>query len=127
MALDDDQLANAIEELPEDEQVSLITILDPDRAADILEEMDPDDAADLIKELPDTTAHQLLARMEPDDADDVRSLMAYAEFTSGAMMTPEPVVVAADATVADALALVRNEDITPAEASMVFVLSLIHI
>ncbi|MES6498304.1 CBS domain-containing protein [Cutibacterium acnes] len=121
MALDDDQLANAIEELPEDEQVSLITILDPDRAADILEEMDPDDAADLIKELPDTTAHQLLARMEPDDADDVRSLMAYDEFTAGAMMTPEPVIVAADATVADALALVRNEDITPAEASMVFV------
>ena len=121
MALDDDQLANAIEELPEDEQVSLITVLDPDRAADILEEMDPDDAADLIKELPDTTAHQLLARMEPDDADDVRSLMAYDEFTAGAMMTPEPVIVAADATVADALALVRNEDITPAEASMVFV------
>ena len=83
--------------------------------------MDPDDAADLIKELPDTTAHQLLARMEPDDAADVRSLMAYTEFTAGAMMTPEPVIVAPDATVADALALVRNEDITPAEASMVFV------
>ena len=113
MALDDDQLANAIEELPEDEQVSLITILDPDRAADNLEEMDPDDAADLIKELPDTTAHQLLARMEPDDADDVRSLMAYDEFTAGAMMTPEPVIVAADATVADALAFLRNNKINP--------------
>lgn len=121
MALDDDDLADAIEELPEDEQVSLITVLDPDRAADILEEMDPDDAADLIKELPDPTARQLLARMAPDDAEDVRTLMAYAEFTAGAMMTPEPVIVAPDATVADALALVRNEDITPAEASMVFV------
>nr|WP_245306631.1 CBS domain-containing protein [Acidipropionibacterium timonense] len=120
-ALDDDQLADAIEELPEDEQVSLITVLDPERAADVLEEMDPDDAADLIQDLPDTLAKQLLARMEPEDAADVRTLMAYDEFTAGAMMTPEPVIVGPDATVADALALVRNEDITPAIASMAFV------
>jgi flagellar motility protein MotE (MotC chaperone) len=48
---DDHKLADALEELPEDEQVQLISELDTERAADILEEMDPDDAADLIAEL----------------------------------------------------------------------------
>ena len=36
-------------------------------------------------------------------------------------MTPEPVVVAPDATVADCLALLRNEEITPALAALAFI------
>lgn len=121
LALDDEQLADAIEELPEDEQVELIQALDNERAADVLEEMDPDDAADLIKELPQPMAEDLLQRMEPEEARDVRALLNYEEFTAGAMMTPEPVILGVDATVADGLARVRNEELTPALASMVFV------
>ena len=120
-ALDDRQLADAIEELPEDEQVDLITLLDPERAADVLEEMDPDDAADLIAELPDDVAETLLERMRPEDAQDVRDLLAYEDDSAGGMMTPEPVIVAPDSTVADALALVRVEEVPPALAGMVFV------
>ena len=120
-ALDDEQLASAMEELPEDEQVSLLQTLDTERAADVLEEMDPDDAADLIRELPDEIAEDLLQRMEPEEAADVRSLLLYEESTAGAMMTPEPVILGVDATVAEALARVRNEELTPALASMVFV------
>ncbi|MDR2895906.1 MAG: magnesium transporter [Propionibacteriaceae bacterium] len=120
-ALDDQRLADAIEELPEDEQVALISILDPERAADVLEEMDPDDAADLIADLPGDTAEVLLTRMRPEDAQDVRDLLAYGENTAGGMMTPEPIILAPDATAADALALVRDERIPPALAAMVFV------
>lgn len=120
-ALDDEQLASAMEELPEDEQVSLLQTLDTERAADVLEEMDPDDAADLIRELPDEIAEDLLQRMEPEEAADVRSLLLYEESTAGAMMTPEPVILGVDATVAEALARVRSEELTPALASMVFV------
>ncbi len=120
-ALDDQKLANALEELPEDEQVQLISRLDVERAADILEEMDPDDAADLIAELAPEMAERLLGRMEPDEAEDVRRLLNYAEFTAGGMMTPEPVILATDATVADALARIRDMDLTPALACMVFV------
>jgi CBS domain-containing protein len=120
-ALDDRQLADAIEELPEDEQVDLITLLDPERAADVLEEMDPDDAADLIAELPDDVAETLLKRMRPEDAQDVRDLLAYDDDSAGGMMTPEPVIVAPDSTVADALALARVEEVPPALAGMVFV------
>ncbi len=120
-ALDDTKLADAIEELPEDEQVALISQLDTDRAADVLEEMDPDDAADLINELDPDLAEVLLARMEPDDARDVRRLLSYSEFTAGGMMTPEPVVLPPDATVADALARIREPTLTPALACMAFV------
>lgn len=120
-ALADEQLADAFQELPEDEQVSLLSALEVERAADVLEEMDPDDAADLINDLPEEIAEDLLARMEPEDAEDVRNLMQYEELTAGGMMTPEPVVLPPDATVAEALARVRAPEITPATASMVFI------
>ncbi|MGA4508216.1 magnesium transporter MgtE N-terminal domain-containing protein [Propionibacteriaceae bacterium G1746] len=120
-ALDDEQLANALEELPEDEQVDLLQTLDTERAADVLEEMDPDDAADLIRELPQALAEDLLQRMDAEEAQDVRNLLVYEESTAGAMMTPEPVILGVDATVADALARVRIPELTPALASMVFV------
>lgn len=120
-ALDDESLADALEELPEDVQVELIQALEVERAADILEEMNPDDAADLVAELTPEVAEQLLDRMEPEDAQDVRRLMTYGEFTAGGLMTPEPVILAPDDTVAIALARVRVEDITPALAAMVYV------
>lgn len=120
-ALDDETLADALEELPEDEQVELIQALEVERAADVLEEMDPDDAADLVAELTPEVAEQLLDRMEPDEAQDVRRLMKYDEFTAGGLMTPEPVILAPDDTVATALAQVRNEELTPALAGMVYV------
>lgn len=120
-ALADDVLAEALEELPESDQVRVIAQLEPERAADILEEMDPDDAADLIAELEPDLAEALLQRMEPDEADDVRTLLTYDAATAGGLMTPEPVVLAPDATVADCLAHLRNEEITPALAALAFI------
>ncbi|WP_332836166.1 magnesium transporter MgtE N-terminal domain-containing protein [Propioniciclava soli] len=120
-ALDDEMLAGALEELPEAEQVEVIRTLDTERAADILEEMDPDDAADLIAELAPDLAETILERMEPEEAEDVRALLNYSPATAGGLMTPEPVVVGPDATVADCLALLRNEEITPALAALAFI------
>jgi Mg/Co/Ni transporter MgtE len=120
-ALDDERLADVMEEMTEEDQVAILGDLDTERAADVLEEMGPDDAADLIADLPPETAEILLDLMEPDEAEDVRRLMSYVENTAGAMMTPEPVILGPDATVADALAHVRNPELTPSLAALVHV------
>lgn len=121
LALDDERLADVLEELPDEDQVEILKGLDTERAADVLEEMSADDAADLVRDLPPETAEVLLQLMEPEGAEDVRRLMKYVENTAGAMMTPEPVILGPDATIADALAHVRNPDLTPALAALVYI------
>ena len=120
-ALDDGRLADVLGELPEAEQITILRSLDEDRAADVLEEMDPDDAADLLGELPGVDRNRLLSLMEPGEAQSVRQLLHYSEDTAGGMMTSEPVILAPDVTIAEALARVRSEELTPALASQVYV------
>lgn len=120
-ALDDERLADVLEELPEDDQVEILSVLGGERAADVLEAMQPDDAADLLSELPADQAEQLLGLMDPEEADDVRRLLAYAEDTAGGMMTPEPVILPPEASVAEGLAHVRRADLSPALAAAVYV------
>ncbi len=120
-AMSDKLLADVLEELPDDDQVELLGSLADERAADILEEMNDDDAADLLGEMPAEDQERLLTLMEPEEAAPVRRLLSYGDLTAGGLMTSEPVVLLPDATVAEALALVRNPDLTPALAAQVFV------
>jgi Mg/Co/Ni transporter MgtE len=120
-ALDDERLADVLEELPEHDQLEIITALEPQRAADVLEEMDPDDAADLLAEMPKPEQEVLLDLMEPDEASPVRALLEYAPGTAGSVMTSEPIVMPPDATVAEALARIREPQLSPAVAAGVFV------
>ncbi|MCH6162403.1 magnesium transporter MgtE N-terminal domain-containing protein [Streptomyces marispadix] len=120
-ALDDDRLADVLEELPTDDQVELLDELADERAADVLEAMDPDDAADLLSELAEGDKERLLQLMRPQDAAPVRRLLSYEEGTAGNMMTTEPIVLQPDDTVALALARVRNADLPAPLAAQVFV------
>ncbi|MBD0291964.1 MAG: magnesium transporter [Jiangellaceae bacterium] len=121
LALQDERLADVLEELDASEAQELIRSLDGERAADVLEAMDPDDAADLLSDLPTEQAEKLLTLMEPDEAAPVRQLLRYEDYTAGGMMTNEPVVLSPDATVAEALARIRNPDLTPSLAAQVYV------
>lgn len=121
LALSDDRLADVLEELPERDQIGILSMLAAERAADVLEAMAPDDAADLLQDLPAERAQALLELMEPREAAPVRRLLTYAEDTAGGMMTSEPVILPPSATVAEALAHIRQEDITPAVAAQVYV------
>ncbi len=120
-ALDDERLADVLQELPEDEQWALLMQLDTERAADVLEAMEPDDATDLLQVINPVDREMLLRRMDPEDSEPVRRLLSHSPDTAGGLMTSEPVVLAPDTTVAEALARVRDPDLTPALASLVFV------
>jgi Mg/Co/Ni transporter MgtE len=120
-ALDDERLADVFQELAEDEQATLLARLEDERAADVLEAMNPDDAADLLGTLAQAERERLLRLMAPEESAPVRRLLAYSSDTAGGLMTPEPVVLTPDANVAEALARVRNPELTAALASMVFV------
>jgi CBS domain-containing protein len=120
-SLDDERLADVFEEMSDSDQRALLAHLGSERAADVLEAMSPDDAADLLGELPAAESDALLALMEPGESAPVRRLMTYSSDTAGGLMTPEPVILRPDATVAEALARIRNPDLPVALASMVFV------
>jgi CBS domain-containing protein len=120
-ALDDERAADVLEELPEAVQGRLLGTLERERAGDVLEAMGPDDAADLLGDLPQPVRARLLAAMEPDEAAPVRRLLTYPKDTAGGLMTSEPVLVPPNATVAEALARLRDERVGRALAAQAFV------
>jgi CBS domain-containing protein len=120
-ALEDERLADLLEELTEDEQVKLIENFDLERVAGVLDEMEADDAADLLGEMTASERAELLAAMDPEEAKPVRRLLNYPPDTAGGLMTPEPIILAPDATVAMALARVRDPDLPVPLAAQVFV------
>jgi CBS domain-containing protein len=120
-AMEDDRLADVLEELSEAEQLKLIEDLDLDRLVSVLEEMEYDDAVDLLAEMPGEQRTRVLAAMDADDADVMRRLLSYGEGTAGGLMTPEVIVLGPTATVAEALAHMRDPDWQVSVAAQVFV------
>jgi len=120
-SMDDERLADVLEELPEDDQKELLAHLAEERAADILEAMNPDDAADLLAELAPAEQNRLLELMHPDESEPLKRLLTYSSDTAGGLMTPEPVILTPDATIAEALAHIRNPDLPAGLATLAFV------
>ncbi len=120
-AMEDDRLADLLEELPEEEQLRIIEGLDVDRLLSVLEEMELDDLADLLAEMPGEQRTQLLSAMDVEDADVLRRLLSYAEGTAGSLMTPDVIIFGPLATVAEALAEVRDPEWLVSIAAQVFV------
>ena len=120
-ALEDERLADLLEELSEDEQVRIVEGLDGERLAHVLDEMEADDAADLLGEFSSDQRGALLEAMTPDEAAPVRRLLSYDPDTAGGLMNPEPVILRPSVTVAEALARVRDPDLPATLAAQVFV------
>jgi CBS domain-containing protein len=119
--LEDERYADLLEELSEDEQVNLVENLDPERLGRVLDQMEADDAADLLGEFSAGRQAELLHVMDPEEAEPVRRLLTYQPDTAGGLMTPEPVILSPTATVAEALARIRDFNIPVPLAASVFI------
>lgn len=119
--LADDRVADALEEMSETDQIAILGLMPAGRTADVLDRMEPDDAADLIAALPAARGEELLDLMEPEEAEDVRRLLEYEFDTAGGLMSPTPIVLAAESSVAEGLAMIRRAEVPPAMASAVYV------
>ena len=120
-AMDDERLADVLEELPEEEQVRIVEGLDRERLVGVFDEMEYDDLADLLGQMTTAQQERMLDVMDDDDEAVVRRLLSYEEGTAGGLMTPEVIILGPTATVAEALAEIRNPDWVVSIAAQVFV------
>ncbi len=107
-SLDNETLADTLEEVEPDFQVSLIEEIPDERVADVLEEMSPDEAADLLAELPKRRSKEILRMMKRDEAEDVEKLLTYPEESAGGIMNTEFIVVPENVTASQVIATLRK-------------------
>lgn len=103
--------ARLLEMCSEEERSRLFAQLathEMDRAAAITDLMAPDDRADLYATLGDELRSELLDAVDEAEGRDIRQLLSYPEDSAGALMTTEFVALPADATVLEAIELVRK-------------------
>jgi len=92
-SLNNEMVADTLEEVEPEFQATLVEELPNERVADVLEEMSPDEAADLLAELPKDRSAQILKMMQKDNAEDVQRLLAYPEDSAGGIMNTEFITV----------------------------------
>ena len=120
-AMDDERLADVLEELTEAEQVRIVESLDRERLEGVFDEMDFDDLADLLGQMSEVKRQEMLDVMGDEDAETVRRLLSYEEGTAGGLMTPEVIILGPHVTVSEALAQIRHPAWVVSIAAQVFV------
>lgn len=98
--------AEVLAYLDADDQADVLSDWTPGEISDVLDDMAPDDAADVLGEMSAAQASAVLAGME--DAASVQELLRYNEESAGGLMTPNIINLRADATIGQALALLRH-------------------
>ncbi len=125
-------VAEVIEDMPEDEQVIIFRVLPAALAADVFEyldieaqrkllramaheqvvsilnEMAPDDRTALLEEMPSAAARQLIKVLTPEERRIATALLGYPEGSVGRLMTPDFVAVRENWTVKQVLDYVRE-------------------
>ncbi len=93
----------------EDVREDIIEALSDDEIADIAEAQKSDDATDLVEELPEHRRESVLAEIEPERRAEIRELSLHHPETAGGIMQTELLRLGEDLTVAEATDVVRRE------------------
>jgi len=126
-------LADLIEHLDPDERLYIFKVLEPEGAGEVLVEMElpaqerllmdldnqaisqivqelhSDDAADLLGDLPAERAKEIIQHLGDEVSREMEKLLPYREDTAGGLMGLEYVAVRSDASVGDAIEIVRQK------------------
>jgi magnesium transporter len=105
-----DQAAEVLDETSVEATRELIEQLLPDEAGDLLDRLPMDDVAEILSEDVPNRQQALLAAMEPDDAAEVRALLSYPPQSAGRLMTEKFVQVRAGMTADETIARLRRLD-----------------
>jgi magnesium transporter len=108
ISLDEEVAAEALEEVTPKMQQTLIESLDSEQIAGIVEEMDPGAAADLLAELSDERSEAILEEMDPEERQEVQELLEFSGDSAAGRMTTEYLALPQAATVAEAIAALRD-------------------
>jgi magnesium transporter len=106
--LDTQRAAEALAELDAKSGQALLTLLSDDEVGKILEELPSDDAADLISSLPPEKTERVEALLPTADRADIQELLEFGGDTAGGLMQVERVAVRDDATIQEAIDVVRR-------------------
>ncbi|MBI9020607.1 MAG: magnesium transporter [Verrucomicrobia bacterium] len=109
--LDDETKGDVIAELDDATEADILEELTAEQISDIAEEMAPDDAADMLAELDDKRSQEVLELMEDEDSEEVRELLQYDEDSAGGIMTTDFVALHSTRTAQDALDYIGTLDL----------------
>jgi len=104
--------ANAGEMLVEIEppvQEKILKELDSKSISEIIQRLASDDAADLVGDLPPEVLREIIARVSKDVSRDLEKLLPFDEDSAGGIMALEFVAVDENATVQDAIEMIRTK------------------
>ncbi|CAM5190149.1 Magnesium transporter MgtE OS=Ureibacillus acetophenoni OX=614649 GN=SAMN05877842_101258 PE=3 SV=1 [Ureibacillus acetophenoni] len=96
-------------EIEDDQYEAYLNEMDTAYAADMLSFMNTDDAVDVLNELDEEQRDSFLEMMDSETVEEFNELLAYAEYTAGAIMTTEYVSILENSTVRSAMAVLRKE------------------
>jgi len=119
-SLPEETAAEALEEVEPKLQKALLQGLDSERAAEIIEEMDPGAAADLLNELSEEESEAILEEMAPEEREDLEELLEFSDDTAAGLMTTDYMSVPVEATVAEAVAALREFEGDPDTVTEVY-------
>ncbi|MBN1362490.1 MAG: magnesium transporter [Sedimentisphaerales bacterium] len=103
--------AEVLEKVNEATRECLFDLLTAEETQRIISELDHDDAADLLAEMPDEAAEKTLKALALRDRLQIHKLMRYSEDSAGGIMDPLVISVPEDATIAEAVARIREAEI----------------
>ncbi len=109
-ALDNEAAGTVLADATPAIRAELLEDLSARKLARIAETMPPDEAADLIGDLEDEESERVLHHIDEEDERVLRNLLEYHEESAGGIMNPNLVSLTRDATVDDAIQLLRSVD-----------------